>query len=172
MAQIGLVLYLGMSSSKNALPLRLTLMGVFCLVTGIQFGPPIKRSLAIDPPIVMTALLLTATVFACFALFALKSDTSSRLFGGGFLFTALLGLSLLSLLAWIFPSLRAVSYFASLYGGLLLFCGYVVYDTQVIMQDFEEGREDIVQHAMGLFLDFVSIFIRILTILSKLFPKK
>ncbi len=171
LAQIGLLVYLGMSSNKDASPLRLGAMGAFCFVNGLQFGPIIQRSLAIDPTIVITALLLTATAFACFAYFAIRRDTSAGLFGASFLSTALSGLCLLSLMAWIFPSLRGVYYFASLYGGLLVFCGYVVYDTQVIIQDFAEGRKDPVQHAIGLFLDFAGIFIRILMILSEFSDK-
>ena len=53
-----------------------------------------------------------------------------------------------------------------LYGGLLLFCGFVLFDTQLIVEKFNLGDNDYIWHSLGLFLDFVNIFRRLLIILA------
>jgi len=54
-----------------------------------------------------------------------------------------------------------------LYVGLVVFCGYVMFDTQLIIEKAALGNQDYVWDSLELFLDFVSIFVRLLIILSK-----
>ncbi|KAF1325106.1 Bax inhibitor-like protein, partial [Globisporangium splendens] len=63
-------------------------------------------------------------------------------------------------------------YSANLYGGLVVFCGYVVFDTQMIIEKASMGDKDSLRHALELFLDFVSIFVRIMVILIQNADKK
>jgi len=53
-----------------------------------------------------------------------------------------------------------------LYFGLLLFCGFVLFDTQLIVEKFNLGNDDFIWHSLDLFLDFVNIFRRLLIILA------
>lgn len=59
-----------------------------------------------------------------------------------------------------------------LYGGLCMFMLYVVFDTQMIIEDAHQGRSDFVAHAMQLMIDFVAIFVRLLIILTQNAEKK
>ena len=53
-------------------------------------------------------------------------------FAGGILSSALSLMCWLSLAAVFMPPLRHINFALSLYGGLLMFMGYVLYDTQVL----------------------------------------
>lgn len=54
-----------------------------------------------------------------------------------------------------------------LYGGLMLMCGFVLYDTQLIVEKASRGDRDHVNHAMDLLIDFVGIFKRLLIIMLR-----
>lgn len=53
-----------------------------------------------------------------------------------------------------------------LYFGLVVFCGFILFDTQLIVEKFNCGDSDYVWHSIDLFLDFVNIFRRLLIILA------
>ncbi|XP_071808419.1 growth hormone-inducible transmembrane protein-like [Asterias amurensis] len=63
-------------------------------------------------------------------------------------------------------------YAISMYGGLILFSGFLLYDTQLIMKRAEtypimaQQPYDPINSAMGIYMDTVNIFIRIAMILS------
>jgi len=54
-----------------------------------------------------------------------------------------------------------------LYVGLLVFCGFVVFDTQLIIEKAAMGQKDFIWDSLELFLDFINIFVRLLIILGK-----
>jgi FtsH-binding integral membrane protein len=56
-----------------------------------------------------------------------------------------------------------------LYAGLAMFLGYVLLDTQVMIDRFESGqnRSNFVRPACDLFADLIAVFVRILILLMK-----
>merc|ERR1711976_81327 len=114
---------------------------------------------------IVTAFLGTSCIFVCFSLGAVLAERRSMLYLGGFLSSAISLLFMMSFMSMMFGS--STLFFAQLYLGLLVFCGYVIFDTQMIIERASLGDRDHVQHATHLFMDFVAIFVRLLIILSK-----
>lgn len=54
-----------------------------------------------------------------------------------------------------------------LYLGLALMSGFVLYDTQLIMEKRRAGDKDFIAHSVDLFVDFVGVFRRLLIILAQ-----
>jgi len=158
----GALIYLSVGD-KTDTPRRLVVLTAFGFFQGVSVGPLINYSIAVDPSLVVTAFLGTAAVFACFTFSALTAKSYSYLALRGFLSTGLSGLLLLGVIGWFFPSVAMFRF--SLYLGLVVFCGYVLYDTQLIVLRYQTGDRDFILHAMELFIDFVAIFVRILVIL-------
>ena len=144
---------------------RWALLLSFGLLEGFALGPLIAAVLDIDPSIVVTAAVASVTIFACFSMFALYSERRSLLYLGGFLSSALSMLVMMGFANMFFRS-EAV-YNLQLYGGLLLFIGYVCFDTQLIIEKANSGTYDVHMDALNLFLDLIAIFVRILIILAK-----
>lgn len=55
--------------------------------------------------------------------------------------------------------------FLQLYLGLFVFAGYIIFDTQVMVERASMGVPDYIHDALQLLLDFVAVFVRILIIL-------
>ena len=70
----------------------------------------------------------------------------------------LIGCQVVNMIWGPYPVLTDIS----LYGGLGIFTLFVAYDTQQILDDYKNGVRDTVQHSIGLFIDFVAIFRRML----------
>ncbi|KAF6157290.1 hypothetical protein GIB67_004228 [Kingdonia uniflora] len=57
--------------------------------------------------------------------------------------------------------------YVQLYFGLLVFVGYIVVNTQEIIEKAHLGDLDYVKHTLTFFTDFVAVFVRILIIMLK-----
>lgn len=75
----------------------------------------------------VTAFVGTVVIFGCFAGAAFYAKRRTYLYMGGYLLSCLMNLFVLSL-ANIFFRLAIID-LLWLYGGLFLFCGFVLYDT-------------------------------------------
>merc|ERR1719220_1287719 len=58
-------------------------------------------------------------------------------------------------------------YQAHLYIGLAIFCGFIMFDTQVIIRKARNGDKDFIAHSLDLFIDFVQIFRKVLILLMQ-----
>ncbi|RKP28139.1 inhibitor of apoptosis-promoting Bax1-domain-containing protein [Syncephalis pseudoplumigaleata] len=161
---------LALPHNKATAPMRYGLLSLFAFCQGLSLGPLIETILDFYPRVLVTALVSTTLVFASFSMSALFSRRRSWFFLGGLLGSGLSILCWSSLLnVWV----QSVALFrAELYIGLALFCGYVIYDTQLIIEKAELGYRDIPGDCISLFTDLIGMFIRILAILADQEEKK
>ena len=143
---------------------RIGLALFFGFLQGIVIGPLVNQAIDVDPFIVRAALALTVCVFVSFSMIAMMTKNKTYLYLGSLLNSFCLFL----LFMRIFPT--SFGYELSLYGGLVMFIGYVFYDTQQIIKRVERfglQHTDFVSDAITLYIDFVAIFVRILIIIMR-----
>ncbi|KAI8084077.1 inhibitor of apoptosis-promoting Bax1-domain-containing protein [Gilbertella persicaria] len=147
---------------------RWSLLGTYSIFSGIALSTFLSFFLDWDPSgnIVFMALSSAVLIFLGFSMSAVMANRRSMLYVGGFSSTVLGVLLWLSLANTFF--LRSASVFSfELYAGLLAFAGFVMYDTQMIVERASAGSRDIPGHSMELFMDLYSLFIRLAQILMK-----
>lgn len=161
---VGILFYLA-SSRTLTLQQRVYLALGFGFFKGLSIGGLVEAVIFIDPSIVVTAFTGTVAIFACFSLAALVSKRRSFFYLGGILSSFLTVSLVLSLANLFFRSVAIMN--LQLYAGLFAFVGFVVFDTQLIIEKASFGDRDYPMHAITLFVDFVAIFVRLLIILAK-----
>jgi len=157
-------LFLTPDNGKN----RSTRMGMllgFGFLTGLGLGPLLQLAIMMNPSIVPTALLVTSTVFACFTGASLMAPDGKYLYLGGMLTS---GLSTLLWLGFINIFFRSQMLFqAHIWIGLAVFCGFIMFDTQLIIRKARNGDKDFIAHSLDLFIDFVQVFRKVLILLMQ-----
>jgi FtsH-binding integral membrane protein len=112
--------------------------------------------------IVLQALILTLGIFVALTLFACqtKYDFTSWM---PYLFGGLWALVLFGFMAAFFPHNGTVEL---VYSGIaaLVFCGYILVDTQMVMRHYHVEEE--IAAAISLYLDIINLFLAILRILN------
>ncbi|KAM7274217.1 hypothetical protein ACFE04_028881 [Oxalis oulophora] len=116
--------------------------------------------------VLISAFVGTALAFGCFSAAAMLAKRREYLYLGGLLSSGLSMLLWLHFASSLFGGSTAFFKF-ELYFGLLVFVGYMVVDTQEIIERAHLGDLDYVKHALTLFTDFVAVFVRILIIMLK-----
>ncbi|XP_022865813.1 bax inhibitor 1-like [Olea europaea var. sylvestris] len=145
---------------------RVSLLMAAALFQGASIGPLIELAIKFDPSIVLGALVGCAVAFGCFSAAAMVARRREYLYLGGLLSSGLSILFWLHFASSIFGGSMALFKF-ELYFGLLVFVGYIVVDTQDIIEKAHFGDLDYVKHALTLFSDFAAVFVRILIIMLK-----
>lgn len=170
LVSLGLIVFISLKREANP-DNKLPYLAAFGFMQGVGVTALIELSNMIDPTIVPIACVATFVTFASFALCAMLSKRRSYLY---------MGATLSSMLSFLFWSLILNRYFfqsamffeVQIYLGLAMFVGYVVFDTQMIIEKASNGDNDHVNHAMELFIDLIGLFVRILVILLKNADKK
>lgn len=151
---------------------RLGIFLGFAFLKGMSLGDFVAVINEIDSAILPSALLYTTAAFVCFGGFAAFTKRRSQLYLGAILSSVLSWLALGSLLNIFFRSTFIMD--VQLYGGLLMFLGYVVFDVQVAIERAHNAgaSADALADALQLYVDFIAIAVRIAIILAKSSEKK
>lgn len=147
------------TTNKAPSPARLALFAAFGAVEGFSLAPFVGYIADVDPQLLLLALTTTVTTFLSFSGAALLSKRRSWLYLGG---------ALGGLVSYMFLAALANGLFLrSLLLEVGIWCAYLVYDTQVIVERAAGGPADYVNDAVLLFLDAVALFVRIAALLAK-----
>lgn len=139
-------------------------------VVGLVIAP----MMLLGGPLVLRAAAYTAGTVAALSLTAACAPDGKFLTWGGPLSLALGGIFVASIGGMFVPATSAVAPMIGsvvTYGGLVVFGGFMLYDTQKIIRKAElstyKGQKyDPINASMGIYMDTINIFIRILMILA------
>ena len=134
---------------------------------GMSLSPLVHVASLYYPGALITALLSSVAVFGSFSAAAVLARRREFFFLSGIVGTVAMYLAIMSVANLVLRSPVIVD--VQIYGGLAMFLGYVLVDTQVMIERFETGANwgNFVRPACDLFLDLVGIFVRILVILMR-----
>jgi FtsH-binding integral membrane protein len=171
-AQIGLVWYLSARIQKMEAQRATTLFLVFAAVMGITLSTIFYWASLTD---IYLALFATGAMFAAMSVVGYTTQIDlSRL--GSLLFMALIGLIVASVVN-LFVASQTLYWLVS-YAGVLIFVGLTAYDTQWIKRNAEQMelqgvnsgaavvRQIAIIGALKLYLDFINLFLFILSIIG------
>ncbi|NWV28448.1 LFG4 protein, partial [Origma solitaria] len=121
-----------------------------------------------DVSVVLQAFILTTAVFLGLTAYTLQSKRDFSKFGAGYVvILMILSFSCFVCLQLFFYSETIEVVFAA--AGALLFCGFIIYDTHLLMHKL--SPEEYVLAAINLYLDIINLFLHLLRVLEA-FNKK
>ncbi|XP_073411543.1 protein lifeguard 4 [Dendrobates tinctorius] len=144
-------------------PVNLYLLFGFTLLEAITVGIAVTFY---DVAVVLQAFILTTAVFFGLTAFTFQSKRDFSKFGAG-LFAGLWILVIAGFLRLFFYSETIELVMAA--GGALLFCGFIIYDTHLLMHKL--SPEEHILAAINLYLDIINLFLHLLRLLQALNKK-
>ncbi|ERJ70105.1 hypothetical protein HMPREF1556_01685 [Porphyromonas sp. oral taxon 278 str. W7784] len=167
-AELALVWFLSSQIMKLSVPVATASFALYSVLNGLTLS--LIFYIYTEASIAST-FFVTAGTFGAMALFGYvtKRDLSRW---GSLLYMALIGLIIASVVNWFLAS--ATLMWITTYAGVLIFVGLTAYDTQKIKQMLWEaaGDEELSKRvsligALGLYLDFINLFLYLLRILGR-----
>lgn len=162
---MGALFWLGLSEkARKTSPLNGVLLSLFTLAQGSLVGLACMRFPA---EIVLRAAGTTALATASLSAYALQTKRDFTPFGG-MLSAGLIGLMGLLLMQAIFGG--SWLYFGQTYFGVLLFCGYIVYNTQLMMgggKDRQLRPDEHIMAAVSLYTDIINLFLYLMRAMDR-----
>ena len=155
--QFALIFFASFASRKPGL--NMVALFSFTTVSGLTLGPLLYL---VGPTIATEAFALTAITFAGLSMYVVfsKKDFS---FMSGFLMTGLIVLVVGGLLNMFFIQ-SGMMHFVMAGASVLLFSGFILYDTSNILRYY--GTDEHVSATLALYLDVLNLFIALLSILG------
>ena len=158
---VGFLLILAMGWGKRKAGINLLLLYVFSAIMGVVFGPIFYIYEARMPGLPLEAGTLATAVFGGLTLYVFLTRQDFN-FLGGFLFVSLISL----IVGGMFMTLFHIAALHTFYcvAGILIFSGYVLYDTSRIMTRLNYDEAPI--GALELYLDFLNLVLLIMSLLG------
>ena len=155
--QIALIFFASFAARKPGL--NMVALFSFTTVSGLTLGPLLYQ---VGPSIAAEAFALTAITFAGLSMYVVYSKKDFS-FMSGFLMTGLIVLVIGGLLNMFFIQ-SGMMHFVMSGASVLLFSGFILYDTSNILRYY--GTDEYVSATLALYLDVLNLFIALLSILG------
>ena len=155
--QFALIIFASFASRRPGL--NMVALFSFTTVSGLTLGPLLYQ---VGPSIAAEAFALTAITFAGLSLYVVYSKKDFS-FMSGFLMTGLIVLVVGGLLNMFFIQ-SGMMHFVMSGASVLLFSGFILYDTSNILRYY--GTDEYVSATLALYLDILNLFIALLSILG------
>lgn len=141
-------------------PYNYLLLGIFTVALSFAVGLTCAFT---SGKVILEAAILTAAVVIALTLYTFWAAKRGQDFNflGPFLFGAILVLMLFSIIQIFFPLGRIST---MIYGCLasVIFCGYIVYDTDNLIKRY--SYDEYIWAAVALYLDVINLFLSLLTV--------
>ncbi|KAF3641568.1 BI1-like protein [Capsicum annuum] len=141
-------------------PVNYLLLGLFTVTLAFAVGLTCAFT---SGKVILESVILTAAVVISLTLYTFWAAKRGHDFNflGPFLFAALIVLMLFGFIQLLFPLGRLS---VMIYGCLasILFCGYIIYDTDNLIKRYT--YDEYIWAAVALYLDVINLFLSILTI--------
>lgn len=160
---LNMVLGFIVAFTRRTTGLNVFMLYLFAAVQGLLFGPLLVMADQAAPGVPALAAILTLVTFGSLSMYAVVSGKDFS-YLGGFLFMALIGL-VVGGIVLMFTHFAFLSLLYSL-GGVLIFSGFVLYDTSKILN--RHTINEPITAAIALYLDFINLFLFILQLLMNL----
>ncbi|KAJ1654426.1 hypothetical protein IWQ61_005637 [Dispira simplex] len=156
---VAFISLLGLLWKRRSYPTNFILLTAFTVSEAYTLGFVVSLH---EIHLVLQALVLTLGLFVILTLFTIQSRYDFSQWGSilGF---GLWGLILVGLVQLFLPFNRTFDLVMAI-GTAILFCGYIMYDTHLILHRL--SPEEYIVAAVDLYLDIVNLFLAILRILS------
>jgi len=155
--QFALIFFASFASRKPGL--NMVALFSFTTVSGLTLGPVLYN---VGPSIAAEAFALTAITFAGLSLYVVYSRKDFS-FMSGFLMTGLIVVIVGGLLNMFFIQ-SGMMHFVMSGASVLLFSGFILYDTSNILRYY--GTDEYVSATLALYLDILNLFVALLSILG------
>ena len=159
---VSLIILVCIPNLFRIVPINYIILSIFVFSYSYELSFFIVR---LPPSLVLTTFVLTIALVLILMIYAYRSKNDFTVLGG-FLFCAL-GLMIICLILYFFVKIRFL-YMVYIYGGLILYCIFLLYDLQLILGRGERKYrdDDYILAALNIFIDIINLFVRILWILG------
>lgn len=148
------LILLGLCNISTDYNVKLITSSALASLMGYSAGPLINLANIIDPLIVPYASLITSGIFLSFSLVSIIVKSEHILVIGGFLSACLTSLCIVSILMLICPISvvgNEIMYLSFTGFSVIIFSGYIAYDTAYMIKRIEENDNDPFYQAINLF---------------------
>jgi len=147
---------------KNEYPANYQLMGVFVFVMSCNIGVVCAFFYAAGKGMAIAqAVGITGGIFLVLSAYAHWSKVEFD-FSSGFMICVLWSLILFGFIAYISGSSLMVFIYHVI--GVLVFCGFILYDTSMLIHKY--GCDDYIIASIELYLDIINLFLHVLALLG------